>query len=85
MQKARQQVRCGHVVSAKQNKAAAAAAQAFAGGWFHPRDLAVVWPVGALQMTDCANDALLLGGKNTSCIAVEAVLHQHTDTERARA
>ena len=85
MQKARQQVRCGHVVSAKQNKAAAATTQAFAGGWFHPRDLAVVWPAGALQMTDRANDSLLLGGKDVSCIAVEAVLHRHTDTERARA
>jgi len=54
-----------------------ATAQAFAGGWFHTGDIAVVWPDGYVQITDRSKDVIISGGENISSIEVEDVLHRH--------
>jgi len=52
-------------------------AKAFAGGWFHTGDIAVVHPDGYLQITDREKDIIISGGENISSVEVEDVLHQH--------
>jgi fatty-acyl-CoA synthase len=52
-------------------------AKAFAGGWFHTGDIAVVHPDGYLQITDRQKDIIISGGENISSVEVEDVLHQH--------
>ncbi|GBD29528.1 Long-chain-fatty-acid--CoA ligase [bacterium HR32] len=54
-----------------------ATAQAFAGGWFHTGDLAVVHPDGSLQIVDRKKDIIISGGENVSSVEVEGVLFQH--------
>ncbi len=54
-----------------------ATAQAFAGGWFHTGDLAVVHPDGYLQIVDRKKDIIISGGENVSSVEVEGVLYQH--------
>jgi len=54
-----------------------ATAQAFAGGWFHTRDLAVVHPDGYAEIKDRAKDIIISGGENISSIEVEDVLYRH--------
>ena len=54
-----------------------ATAQAFAGGWFHTGDVAVVHPDGYLQITDRSKDVIISGGENISSVEVEDVLHRH--------
>ncbi|WP_137920898.1 acyl-CoA synthetase [Hydrogenophaga sp. 2FB] len=54
-----------------------ATAQAFAGGWFHTGDIAVVHPDGYLQITDRSKDVIISGGENISSVEVEDVLHRH--------
>ncbi len=54
-----------------------ATAQAFAGGWFHTGDLAVVHPDGYLQIVDRKKDIIISGGENISSVEVEGVLYQH--------
>ena len=51
--------------------------QAFAGGWFHTGDVAVVHPDGYLQITDRSKDVIISGGENISSVEVEDVLHRH--------
>ncbi len=55
----------------------AATAAAFAGGWFHTGDLAVVEPDGYVRITDRSKDVIISGGENISSIEVEDVLHRH--------
>jgi fatty-acyl-CoA synthase len=55
----------------------AATAQAFAGGWFHSGDLAVVQPDGYLRIKDRSKDIIISGGENISSIEVEDVLYRH--------
>ncbi len=55
----------------------AATQQAFAGGWFHSGDLAVVHPDGYLRIKDRAKDIIISGGENISSIEVEDVLYRH--------
>jgi fatty-acyl-CoA synthase len=52
-------------------------AKAFAGGWFHTGDIAVVHPDGYLQITDREKDIIISGGENISSVEVEDLLHQH--------
>lgn len=52
-------------------------AQAFAGGWFHTGDVAVVHPDGYIQITDRSKDVIISGGENISSVEVEDVLHRH--------
>ncbi len=49
-------------------------ASAFAGGWFHTGDLAVVHPDGYLEIHDRAKDVIITGGENVSSVEVENVL-----------
>lgn len=54
-----------------------ATAKAFAGGWFHTGDVAVLHPDGYLQITDRSKDVIISGGENISSVEVEDVLHRH--------
>jgi len=54
-----------------------ATAKAFAGGWFHTGDVAVVHPDGYLQITDRSKDVIISGGENISSVEVEDVLHRY--------
>jgi fatty-acyl-CoA synthase len=50
---------------------------AFAGGWFHSGDLAVVEADGYVRITDRSKDVIISGGENISSLEVEEVLHRH--------
>ena len=50
---------------------------AFAGGWFHSGDLAVMQPDGYVKIKDRAKDIIISGGENISSIEVEDVLYRH--------
>ena len=58
-------------------KNAGATERAFAQGWFHTGDLAVVDPDGYARITDRSKDVIISGGENVSSLEVEDVLHQH--------
>ncbi|GLS23551.1 acyl-CoA synthetase [Labrys miyagiensis] len=51
--------------------------KAFAGGWFHTGDLAVLCPDGYIKIKDRAKDIIISGGENISSVEVEDVLYQH--------
>jgi len=50
---------------------------AFAGGWYHTGDLAVVHPDGYAEVRDRSKDIILSGGENISSIEVEGALYRH--------
>ncbi len=50
---------------------------AFAGGWFHSGDLAVIYPDGYIKIKDRSKDIIISGGENISSIEVEDVLYRH--------
>ncbi len=54
-----------------------ATGEAFAGGWFHSGDLAIVYPDGYLKIKDRSKDIIISGGENISSIEVEDVLYRH--------
>jgi fatty-acyl-CoA synthase len=51
--------------------------EAFAGGWFHSGDLAVMHPDGYVEIKDRAKDIIISGGENISTIEVENGLFRH--------
>jgi fatty-acyl-CoA synthase len=51
--------------------------EAFAGGWFHSGDLAVVQPDGYVKIRDRSKDVIISGGENISSLEVEDVLYRH--------
>ena len=51
--------------------------QAFAGGWFHTGDLAVMQPDGYVKIKDRSKDIIISGGENISSVEVEDVLYKH--------
>lgn len=51
--------------------------EAFAGGWFHTGDIAVVHANGYIQITDRSKDVIISGGENISSIEIEEVIHAH--------
>ena len=55
----------------------AATQEAFAGGWFHSGDLAVMDPDGYMKIKDRSKDIIISGGENISSIEVEDVLYRH--------
>lgn len=55
----------------------AATRDAFAGGWFHTGDLAVVHPDGYIEIKDRSKDIIISGGENISSLEVEEVLFRH--------
>lgn len=67
----------GNTVMKGYLKNADATAKAFAGGWFHTGDIAVVHPDGYVQITDRSKDVIISGGENISSVEVEDVLHRH--------
>ncbi|MFN4130228.1 MAG: AMP-binding protein, partial [Paracoccaceae bacterium] len=67
----------GNVVMKGYFRNPAATAEAFAGGWFHSGDLAVMHPDGYLQLKDRSKDIIISGGENISSIEVEEVLYRH--------
>ncbi|QRZ14350.1 acyl-CoA synthetase (plasmid) [Paracoccus methylovorus] len=54
-----------------------ATAAAFAGGWFHSGDLAVMHPDGYIQLKDRSKDIIISGGENISSIEIEEQLYRH--------
>ena len=57
--------------------------EAFAGGWFHSGDLAVMHADGYLQIKDRSKDIIISGGENISSVEVEGVLYKHPDVMAA--
>jgi fatty-acyl-CoA synthase len=51
--------------------------EAFAAGWFHSGDLAVMNPDGYIKIKDRSKDIIISGGENISSIEVEDVLYRH--------
>ncbi|MBS1190369.1 MAG: acyl-CoA synthetase [Rhodocyclaceae bacterium] len=51
--------------------------EAFAGGWFHTGDLAVVHSDGYVKIKDRSKDIIISGGENISSLEVEDVLYRH--------
>jgi fatty-acyl-CoA synthase len=54
-----------------------ATAKAFAGGWFHSGDLAVMHPDGYIELRDRLKDVVISGGENIATIEVEQALTAH--------
>ncbi|SIP95486.1 fatty-acyl-CoA synthase [Paracoccus thiocyanatus] len=67
----------GNVVMKGYLKNADATASAFAGGWFHSGDLAVMHPDGYIQLKDRSKDIIISGGENISSIEIEEQLYRH--------
>ena len=51
--------------------------EAFAGGWFHSGDLAVMQPDGYVKIKDRSKDIIISGGENISSLEVEDALYRH--------
>jgi fatty-acyl-CoA synthase len=51
--------------------------EAFAGGWFHSGDLAVMQPDGYVKIRDRSKDVIISGGENISSLEVEDTLYRH--------
>ncbi len=73
----------GNVTMKGYLKNAEATAAAFAGGWFHTGDLAMVDPDGYVRIKDRSKDVIISGGENISSIEVEDVLYRHPAVEVA--
>ena len=67
----------GNVVMKGYLKNPTATQEAFAGGWFHTGDLAVMYPDGYVKIKDRSKDIIISGGENISSIEVEDVLCRH--------
>jgi fatty-acyl-CoA synthase len=67
----------GNVVMKGYYKDPEATAAAFAGGWFHTGDGAVVHEDGYVEIRDRFKDVIISGGENISSIEVEAALLRH--------
>ncbi|KMY68049.1 acyl-CoA synthetase [Desulfocarbo indianensis] len=52
---------------------------AFAGGWFHSGDLAVIHPDGYVQIMDRKKDIIISGGENISTVEIESTIYKHPD------
>jgi fatty-acyl-CoA synthase len=60
-----------------------ATARAFAGGWFHTGDAAVVHPDGYVEIRDRIKDVIISGGENISSVEVEGTLLRHPAVQEA--
>ncbi len=67
----------GNLVMKGYLKNPAATAKAFAGGWFHTGDLAVLEPDRYAKIRDRSKDIIISGGENISSIEVEDALYRH--------
>jgi len=61
----------------------AATQTAFAGGWYHTGDLAVMHPDGYAEVKDRSKDIIISGGENISSVEVEIALYKHPATALA--
>src|SRR5205823_8941427 len=67
----------GNIVMKGYLKNPKASEEAFAGGWFHSGDLAVMHPDGYVEIKDRSKDIIISGGENISTIEVEDALYHH--------
>ncbi|HEY2134082.1 MAG TPA: AMP-binding protein [Acetobacteraceae bacterium] len=67
----------GHTLMKGYHKDPAATEAAFAGGWLHTGDLAVLHPDGYVEMKDRSKDLIISGGENISSLELENVLYRH--------
>ena len=67
----------GNIVMKGYLKNPAASDKAFAGGWFHTGDLAVLEPDRYVKIKDRSKDVIISGGENISSIEVEDALYRH--------
>jgi fatty-acyl-CoA synthase len=67
----------GNIVMKGYLKNAKATLQAFAGGWFHTGDLAVLEPDHYAKIKDRSKDVIISGGENVSSLEVEDALYRH--------
>ena len=67
----------GNIVMKGYLKNPKATAEAFAGGWFHTGDLAVIEPDRYVKIKDRSKDVIISGGENISSIEVEDALYRH--------
>jgi len=67
----------GNIVMKGYLKNPAATAQAFAGGWFHSGDLAVLERDRYVKIRDRSKDVIISGGENISSLEVEDALYRH--------
>jgi fatty-acyl-CoA synthase len=67
----------GNVVMSGYYNDPEASAAAFAGGWFHSGDGAVVHADGYIEIRDRFKDVIISGGENISSIEVEGALLRH--------
>jgi fatty-acyl-CoA synthase len=67
----------GNIVMKGYLKNPAATAKAFAGGWFHTGDLAVMEADRYVKIKDRSKDIIISGGENISSIEVEDALYRH--------
>jgi len=73
----------GNIVMKGYLKNPKATQEAFAGGWFHSGDLAVMHSNGYMQIKDRSKDIIISGGENISTLEVEGVLYMHPDVMEA--
>jgi fatty-acyl-CoA synthase len=67
----------GNIVMKGYLKNPTATEKAFAGGWFHTGDLAVMEPDRYVKIKDRSKDIIISGGENISSIEVEDALYRH--------
>ncbi len=67
----------GNIVMKGYLKNPVATAQAFAGGWFHTGDLAVLEADRYVKIRDRSKDVIISGGENISSLEVEDALYRH--------
>jgi fatty-acyl-CoA synthase len=67
----------GNIVMTGYLKNAKATDEAFAGGWFHTGDLAVIEPDRYVKIKDRSKDIIISGGENISSLEVEDALYRH--------
>ncbi|MEC7808478.1 MAG: acyl-CoA synthetase [Gemmatimonadota bacterium] len=67
----------GNVLMKGYLKNPTATSEAFAEGYFHTGDLAVLHPDGYAEIRDRSKDIIISGGENISSIEVEGVLYRH--------
>jgi fatty-acyl-CoA synthase len=67
----------GNIVMNGYLKNPAATDKAFAGGWFHTGDLAVMEPDRYVRILDRSKDIIISGGENISSLEVEDALYRH--------
>jgi len=69
----------GNIVMKEYYNDPEATKKAFAGGYFHTGDLAVIFPDGTISIQDRSKDLIISGGENASSLAIESEVITHPD------